>query len=115
LIAALLATLSLLTTFSPVRVAIRASVPTLIAISILSLRGCPGDHPGAEQNDKGKGRSRDYLSKAIESHIRSPFILAISHLARFLVYYDYSSWPKGGLPSAASTDWLSRFRQLELR
>jgi hypothetical protein len=69
----LIATLGLISTFSPNPVSIPAPIPTLIAVSFLSLRSCSGDHPGAEQNDEGKSRSADYFSKAIESHTQITF------------------------------------------
>jgi hypothetical protein len=34
------------------------AIPTIIAISILSLRRCPGHYPDAEQENQRKGRSR---------------------------------------------------------
>ncbi len=73
LIAALIATFSLLSTLSPVSVAIPASIPALIAVSVLSLYACPGDRPGAEQDDESEGRSRNYFPKAIESHTQITF------------------------------------------
>jgi hypothetical protein len=34
-------------------------IPTMIAVSILSLRRCPGNDPDAQHKDEGKGRSHD--------------------------------------------------------
>jgi hypothetical protein len=34
------------------------TIPTIIAISILSLRRCPGHYPDAEQENQRKGHSR---------------------------------------------------------
>jgi hypothetical protein len=74
----LLPTIPITAVTIPVPIAITISafspIPTIIAVSILRLSGCRRNHPDAEDQYEGEGRSPDQALGSIYSHIKSPLI-----------------------------------------